>query len=325
MRYAIIDIGSNTVKMNLYDTFDDKRPELILGESRTVGLISYSQHKQLPEEGIGRLIETLSYYGELAAKLHADRVHCFGTASLRAVENGGEVVEKVLDKTGMKIDIVSGENEALLSFGGLKFGLGDQLRSGVMIDIGGGSTELLGFVDGLAVRAVSLEFGCLSLFRKFVSGAILPNKKEIEKIKKFVDEKLAGADWLPQWSSSVYIVGGTARSLGRLHSEHFKQPYTPYGYTMPSGDVKDVVNRFKLPKDEDLNVMIRNLPDRLHTIIPGIIAYRRIINAIGGSEIIVSETGIREGYLMQVLKNAEDAHGEAREEFKLSGSADVRS
>ena len=320
MRYAIIDIGSNTVKMNLYDVIGEDRPELILGESKTVGLISYSQHKQLPEDGIRKLIETLSYYDDLAKKLHADRICCFGTASLRAVENREDVIEKVRENTGLTIDVVSGETEAVLSFKGLKFGLGDSLRSGVMIDIGGGSTELLGFVDGLAVRAVSLDFGCLSLYRIFISG-ILQSKKEIEKIKKCVDEKLSQADWLPCWSSSIYIVGGTARSLGRLLSEHFKQPYTPYGYTMPAADVKDVVNRFKLPGEEELNIMIRNLPDRLHTIIPGIIAYKRIINAIGGSEVIVSETGIREGYLMQTLKGESGA----REDFTVSGSEDIRS
>jgi len=320
MRYAIIDIGSNTVKMNLYDVIEDNKPELILSESKTVGLISYSQHRQLPEDGIQKLIETLDFYKDLAAKLHSDTICCFGTASLRSVENCTDVVERVRESTGIMIDVVSGENEALLSFKGLKFGLGDQLRSGVMIDIGGGSTELLGFVDGLAVRAVSLDFGCLSLYKKFVSG-LLPSKKELEKIKKSVDEKLSQADWLPLWSSAIYIVGGTARSLGRLHSEHFKQPYTPYGYTMPAEDVKDVVNRFKLPGEEELNIMIRNLPDRLHTIIPGIIAYRRIINAIGGSEVIVSETGIREGYLMQTLKSG----NEARDEFTVTGSEDIRS
>ncbi len=320
MRYAIIDIGSNTVKMNLYDVSGADRPELILNESRTVGLISYAQHKQLPPDAVTKLIETLGYYRDLARKLHADEIKCFGTASLRAIENRGEVLARVMNEVELKIDVVSGETEALLSFKGLKFGLGDSLRSGVMIDIGGGSTELLGFVDGLAVRAVSLDFGCLSLYRKFVSG-ILPNKKELEKIKKFVDEKLTEADWLPKWSSSVYIVGGTARSLGRLHSEMFGQPYTPYGYTMPTEDVKDVANRFKLPEKDELNLMIRNLPDRLHTIIPGIMAYKRIISEIGGSEVVVSETGIREGYLMQLLSS--DAG--ARDDFMISGSKGVRS
>ena len=319
MRYAIIDIGSNTVKMNLYDADGSQKPEMILGETRTVGLISYTQHRQLSENGIACLIDALNNYIDLAAKLHADHVHCFATASLRAVENRNEVVMRVLNQTGVQIDIVSGENEALLSFRGLKFGLGDTLRSGVMIDMGGGSTELLGFVDGLAVRAVSLDFGCLSLYKKFVSG-LLPSKKEIDRIKKYVDERLTAADWLPCWSSTIYIVGGTARSLGRLHSEHYRQPYTKYGYTMPANDVKEVVARFRLPDHEELNLMIRNMPDRLHTIIPGLIAYRRIINAIGGSEVVVSETGIREGYLMQLLQNLPDGSDEAREGFVVSGA-----
>lgn len=322
MRYAIIDIGSNTVKMNLYDAGESARPECILSESRMVGLISYSAHHTLPEDGVARLCETVRYYRELAEKLSADVIRCFATASLRLIENREEVLKTVLDSTGLLIDVVSGENEALLSFRGLKLGMGPAIRSGVMIDMGGGSTELLGFVDGLAVRAVSLDFGCLSLYRQFVSE-LLPNKKEIDKIKKFVDTSLAAADWLPCWSSTVYVVGGTARCLGRLHSEHFHLQYSPYGYTMPSADVKEVVSRFKLPGRDELDIMIRHLPDRLHTIVPGLVAYRRIISAIGGSEVVVSETGIREGYLMQTIDNQTSGESQARADFVVSGKTDV--
>ena len=84
------------------------------------------------------------------------------TASLRSVNNAIAVLEKIKSRTGCKPELISGDCEALLSLEGIKTALGD-VSAGIMADMGGGSTEIVGFIDGNAVHTVSVPIGCLSL------------------------------------------------------------------------------------------------------------------------------------------------------------------
>lgn len=315
MRYAVVDIGSNTLKMTIYDVAEPKNPELVtvLSESVTLGLINYNRRKIMSAEGIEKLAETLETFKKLADNVSADVIYCFATASLRSIENSAEVISVVRDRTGLETDLISGENEALLGFEGLRCGLPESVecRQGLMVDLGGGSTELLGFIDKIAVRALSLPFGCLSLWRKYVSG-ILPDKDEIKKIRRFVSDSLSDIGWLGSYGNRVYLVGGTARALASIHAELNgvdAREHPVAGYTISGAEVADVLSRYKKPDKDAVGLLIRTVPDRLHTVIPGITVYSSIIGRMGeicgeedDTEISVSTGGLREGYLLSKIR-----------------------
>ena len=304
MRYAVADIGSNTVRMNIYDTLPDDsgKAQRILSECDNLGLLNYIADRCLSDEGISRLTLTIQKMKNLADKVGCDGAYFFATAGLRNTDNARCVIDRIREATGIEIEILTGEAEALLSFSGLKYTFGDALRSGIMIDMGGGSTELIGFIDGMAVRAASLQMGSLFLYQRFVSD-ILPQKDELKEIKKHIDKRLSDFEWLDSYGSTVYLVGGTARAVGTLLSQ--LKPDCAYirDGSMQYDEICMVYNTLKHPTPAVIKLLVRTVPDRLPTIIPGLAAYVRILNAIGAEKIIVSPTGVREGYLAERLLN----------------------
>lgn len=135
MRCAIIDIGSNTVKMNVYDVTPPDNIRLIISQSATLGLIGYIIDGMLSREGIDTLCKTISGYARLASDISADELRCVATASLRSASNAYSVIGEIKSRTGCNVELISGESEALLSLEGIKATLGD-VRSGIMVDMG---------------------------------------------------------------------------------------------------------------------------------------------------------------------------------------------
>ena len=320
MRCAIIDIGSNTVKMNVYDVTPPDIIKPILGESATLGLLGYIAGGALSEEGVTSLCKTISGYVKLASDIGVTVLRCVATAALRQTDNADYIIAEVKARTGCEIDLISGENEALLGLEGVKSCLGGDdkngnlaagnlsagnLAAGVMIDMGGGSTELVGFIDGRAVRAVSEPFGCLSLFSRFVSG-VLPEKSELRELRRFVNSRMDGYDWLKNYGETLYAVGGTCRLIGRMHYELFnndRQTEYENGYAFTRDELKTLYNRFKAPSTDDIRALIRVAPDRIHTFVPGLCAINKIAAACAAEKLVVCFSGIREGYVRKLLLN----------------------
>ena len=278
MKYAVIDIGSNTVKIHIFNadmsqTYYNTLP---------VGLISYIKNNVMTETGVELLISILKQYTAAATAYAADKTFHIATASLRGIANQAEVLDTVFTRTGIEIEIISGYDEAKYSFEGLKYSVGTFLaKSGFMIDMGGGSTEILGFHDGQLGNTVSLRLGCLRLYNDFVSG-VLPVPAEIEKIYNYVDAVVSDIPWIADYGDTVYLIGGTARSLEL------------FGKLNKYADLTDILMRI----GNDCELIKRTVPDRLKTLIPGLAAYCQLLKRMGTDNIAVTQAGIREGYMM---------------------------
>ena len=170
MKYAICDIGSNTIRMNIYQS----RPgavRRIVSEKETAGLGSLRDAAgKLTQEGVEALTEALRAFLSTAQAVEADEFHAFATASLRNLKNSREVLDRVEQATGVRPLILTGEQEAELDWRALHDEIGD--RTGLMADLGGGSVELVRFENGVQTDAETLSFGSLSLYREHVSGIL---------------------------------------------------------------------------------------------------------------------------------------------------------
>jgi Exopolyphosphatase len=271
MRYAVIDIGSNTVKIHIFNADMSQVHYTAL----PVGLISYVKDNVMTDEGTNKLIHVLNQYKSIAAAHQTDEIYYIATASLRGIDNQDSVLDTIFNQTGIKIEIISGYNEALYSFEGLKYGMGSALaQSGFMIDMGGGSTEILGFRDGKLCDTVSLPMGCLKLFNMFAN--------ETTKIYNHVDELLSDVPWISDYGDTVYLIGGTARSLAL------------YGKLNKYADLTEMLDRI----GNDFELIKKVTPDRANTLIPGLIAYCRLLQRMKTDNIVVTQVGIRDGYMM---------------------------
>ncbi|HPX77792.1 MAG TPA: phosphatase, partial [Methanobacterium sp.] len=117
MLHAVTDIGSNTVKMNVYRV-DDHQVEVIFSKKATLGLISYVKRKELSTEGIEKLVTTLEDLKNVLDLLNIKNSHFFSTASLRNIKNSAEVQEIIQKQVDIEVDVLSGEEEGEMSFYG---------------------------------------------------------------------------------------------------------------------------------------------------------------------------------------------------------------
>ena len=183
MIYAVIDLGSNTIRMNVYRLRNGKF-RLLFSKKATAGIVSYVKDGRLNREGICEICSTLESFKKVLEHLQIEQCSVFATASLRNIDNTEEVITQVKKKTGMKICLISGEEEGRLSFRGAAIQL--SAEDGLFIDIGGGSTELVRFAEGKAQSSCSLPIGSLNLYNRFVHD-IIPTAQERKEISLYVE------------------------------------------------------------------------------------------------------------------------------------------
>lgn len=306
MHKAVIDIGSNTVKMTVFDVKNANLFCNIHIQKFPTKLFSCLECGFLSEEGIKKIIDALENFKKTAAFFGCEEILCFSTAVLRKAENAKAVLVRVKQETGINIDVLSSEAEAYCSFMGLRHSIAAHAdgNNGVMIDLGGGSTEIIAFEGEQIKSSTSLSFGCLSLADRFCSG-ILPSLSECADINKFVSAELIETTDIPECFSNkgfpAYLIGGTAQALAVLKCYIDNTEYE-YKNFIFEPDVSVYIMEY-LKKEQNAEAVIgKLLPDRIRTVLPGIIAYSAVLKYLGCSSVNVVDCGVREGYLFVHLR-----------------------
>ena len=195
---AVIDIGSNSVRLMLWA--DGKT---ILKRILTTRLGEGMKDCCLAQASLSRSAEAVSFFYGEAVKAGAERVYAFATAAVRKAENKGEFLDRVKELCGLFIDVVSGEEEAeLAAFGAL--GTGD----GIVLDVGGASSEVFSRSNGNVVFEKSFPIGAVTLYERC--------RDDQRRSEKFVETMFSD---LPSLRGKVYAVGGTATALASLYLE----------------------------------------------------------------------------------------------------------
>ncbi|MDU7114249.1 MAG: phosphatase [Peptoniphilus harei] len=291
MRHAIVDIGSNTIRLIIFDINENKKNfKKVLNKKYTAGLITYVHDGELSGKGIKKLIKTLSSIKNIVIELNVDTFSPFATASLRNLENTEEVLEEVKKDLDIDIDVLEQVEEAFLGNVGIRSEI--KVESGISVDIGGASTEVVYFEEDGPREYINLKTGSLLLFGENVSR-ILPKKSEIRAIEKSVIRELNSSHFSSKENRLIGI-GGTIRTTGKVIADLWNEDEKKF-------TLKDIYKLLNLIKDrntETIRSIIRTNPARIHTLVPGIIILKILMEKFGIDEIEVSDNGLREGYLI---------------------------
>ncbi len=296
---GIIDIGSNTVRMNVYQV-NNNEYEVLFSSKEMAGLAAQIESGLLMEKGYQNLIRILKRFKETIDSLQIKEVYAFATASLRLISNQQTVLGRIESETGFTVDLIDGEEEGRLGvLGALS---NPPVKKAVLMDLGGGSCELVPFDQGQILSSVSYPIGSLSLYKNYVSG-LLPTLDEQKSIKKFVKKQIDVGHIVEEKFVSVIGVGGTMRALLKLNA-YLHNDYKSSQLTLQS--LKAMLKILNENHREAQDIILKTIPDRIHTIMPGLCAIIAIMQAMGTVEILVSNNGVREGYLMKhVLKRGD--------------------
>ncbi|OON97647.1 MAG: hypothetical protein ATN31_07810 [Candidatus Epulonipiscioides saccharophilum] len=294
MEYAIIDLGSNTIRLCIYRKEGNDFIRL-LNTKETAGLAGYRKNGALTQSGVNVACSVLNMFKNTLSIINIKKLFVFSTASLRNVTNSTEVLAEIERRTGFSIDLLSGEMEAELGFLGAS--KSNNLKNGLLIDIGGGSTELLEYEDGHKIDCVSLPIGSLSMYSSYVSE-IIPNKKESKAMCEEVKNLLQDVDFIQNKRIDTILgIGGSIRTIKKMCARK-------YGLKEKSFETSEIFNLLEFVqeyKKASTTLILKVAPERLHTTIPGLIIAKEIIKYVRAKKMIVSNFGLREGYLYHQL------------------------
>ena len=264
----------------------------------TAGLADYVEGGTMTPQGIQTASQILMEYQDLMKNLGFDQPHVFATASLRNISNTEDAVAQLQRDTGLSVDVLSGAEEARLSYLGAVGPTGP--NSGLLIDLGGGSTELVHYREGQILSSCSLPLGSLSLFSQYVAH-LHPTRKERKAIRAHIREQLDHFVPAPPSIPQACGVGGTARAACKVANRLFGRPQNCH--TLSAQELRRLLKTLKKPDHDHLHLLLKAAPDRIHTLIPGLLVLDTVAQAYQLQEILVSSCGVREGYLHhRVLK-----------------------
>ena len=291
---AIIDIGSNSVRLVCYDDLD-RSPIPAFNEKSLCGLGNGVQSTgKLPKSGVEKALTALKRFRLLTAMMGIEDVRVIATAAARDASNGPEFVAAAREALGgIEIALLSGEREARLSALGVMSGI--HRPDGVVGDMGGGSLELIDVRDGKVGKGISVPLGGLALMD--ASGG---SPKAAVKIVRDVLARCANLDALQ--GRSFYAVGGTWRSLAKLHMGQRNYPLmVMHGYAIPAreaADLADLVERVDTSSFlaiESVNAARRPL------LAYGAVVLDELIRRAKPKDVVISTYGVREGLLYEAL------------------------
>lgn len=297
MKYALIDMGSNSIRLTVYD-MDQTSFKVLFKEKIMAGLAGYVEHGRLTRDGIDCACQSLREFRSTLELLQIEHLAVFATASLRNISNTSQAVEQIFRDTGIAVEVLTGEAEAECGFYGAACDVAAD--DGLFVDIGGASTELAVFAGGKLQEAVSVPVGSLKLYRDCVKK-ILPGKESRRRIEAAVQTAF-DSDALKEISPREHMVcvGGTARASLRLCRKLFG--LRPDQRTFTREQLDALAKRLCRSDQDAADLILRYEPERIHTLIPGVMVLRYLADRFGAADITVSHYGAREGYLRRNIQ-----------------------
>ena len=295
-RVAIIDIGSNSVRLVVYEGAA-RLPAILFNEKVMAGLgRGLSETGTIEAGSLAMARATLARFALLAREMQVSELRTVATAAVRDASNGGELIDAA-EALGLEVELLSGEEEATASGMGVLSGIPD--ANGIVGDLGGGSLELVRVVAGTVTDRVSFPLGVLRLEAIRAQGKLALDRQ----VAKLIDD----AGWKGRGKDlPFYLVGGSWRSLAKLdmHLSGYPLPII-HQYPLSCDRIAELGRTIGLISKANL----KSIPDlssaRVPTLGNATALLVSVLKYLGSSETVVSAYGLREGLLFQRLSLAE--------------------
>lgn len=291
MRIGIIDFGTNTLRLSIFET-EEKNFNIIYDNAIYSRVVENTSGGSLSQEGIERIIEAVEEHQLACRHFRCDRTECFSTASLRYIDNAAEVLEQVEFRTGIKIRMLCGTEEAECDF--LALSSVCPAESGTGCDLGGGSLQVFTFGGGKPEKSASFPLGSSRVAKAHVSGNI-PTGSETAAIFDEVFLSLKKEDFRPL-GETLYAMGGTAKNLKKLNEKVF-----PDNSEITLAKLKTMLDVISAQPEEALELFSDISTERAKTLAPGIAVLAGLMDYMGCEKIEIFSVGVREGFLMKIL------------------------
>ena len=305
-KIAVVDIGANSVRMNVYDINTETGRFSVCDSARSMlGLAAYSVDGRLSSDGEGRLFAVLREYLARANSVPTDAFFAFATASLRGLSNTDKVLASIKRRLGIEVAVISGDEEAELDFFATLGRFGSDIASkGITVDMGGGSTEIVGFENGRKTCGHSFRIGCLAVSKRFDKTPLAITASELSDIQNYALSELSTHPEFENIGGTAYLIGGTARAAAKIFMGVRSGLSSLDGFEMTADDLFSV--RDTVLSDGGAAIK-KYSPDRTATVAPGVCALCEAIRYCGAERLIISGAGVREGFVAKIIEERKNA------------------
>ena len=323
-KVAAIDVGTNSTHLLVASvdvglgTFS-----IELAEKSTTRLGEKDPDTgELTAEAMDRGMSSLRRFQELAISHQVEQIVIAATSAVREAPNGRDFLQTVQDQLGLDVDLVSGPEEARLIYLGVLSGMPFGDRPHLVLDIGGGSTELI-LADGRDARALtSTRVGAVRLQRDFVKDDPIPPHRR-SFLQAFIQGSLEPAvDKVhrrikPGETPVLVATSGTAMAIGALAAtEDDRPPLKLHGYRVSKQRLDRVVERLVVMTPEQRRDLAPINDRRAEIIVPGALILQTTMQMLGVGELVLSERALREGLIVDWMLR----HGLLEDRFSFQSS-----
>ena len=291
-RAAVIDIGSNSVRLVVYEG-PRRAPAVIFNEKVAAGLgRGLAIDGRIVDEDAARGLIAMRRYALLARHMDVGELHCVATAAVRDAENGPDFVARA-KQAGLNIRLLTGSEEAEAAGLGVLSAIPD--AHGIAVDLGGGSLELVEVSDGAVGRRASFPLGVLRLTALRGEGQ--------QSFERAVRKLLKAQDWPgAAIGQPLYLVGGSWRALARLDLELIRDPLPVMDqHILPRAALRRLLRATKRLSYDELRAIPGMAANRAATLPDAAALLAALVNIIDVPAMTVSSSGLREGLLFQAL------------------------
>jgi exopolyphosphatase/guanosine-5'-triphosphate,3'-diphosphate pyrophosphatase len=304
MRLGVLDVGSNTVHLLVVDAHPGARPIPAAAHKSVLRLMRYiTADGAISDDGVSAILDAIGSAVKSAAEEGIEELLPFATSAIREATNGPEVLALIAERTGVQLQVLSGADEARLTFLAVRRWSGWSAGSILLLDIGGGSLEIASGVDEIPDVAVSVPLGAGRSTIGFLHDDP-PLESQVEALRIHARTVLADAvGAFADRPEDEHVIGTskTIRSLARLAGSVTPGPGGTERSLLKRSELRDWVPRLAQLPAEARTALPGITADRTFQIVAGGIVLREAMRAFRVDELEVSPWALREGIILRYL------------------------
>lgn len=305
-KLAIVDIGSNTIRLVIYGIDQNFYLTELINIKTPARL---SQHldvldgkKVMDQAGIEKLVYTLESFRLVTNEHKVDTIKPLATAAIRQSANQAEILSQVYERMGWQIEIVPEEDEA--SYGQYAIMHATSFKDAITIDIGGGSCEITLFENKQMKEYFSFPFGTVSLKEQFFTDKAHNDEEAMVELSKYVSKQFKELAWIKKAKLPIVAVGGSARNVTLVHQRLTNYPVAGvHGYHLSLDNLKETLKLFTATAFEKMIDIDGLSSDRVDIIIPANLVFIELFQAVKASTFSISTQGLREGIALKYINS----------------------
>jgi len=298
-RYAVIDVGTNSVKLLIgqrdlagrWRTVVDRAELTRLGE----GL---EQHRVIVDAALERTAAAIAGMADEAKRRSVLAIVAVGTAGLRIASNRNEVVAAIEARTGLQIEVISSEEERRLAYVAARSGLGLITGSLVVFDTGGGSTQFTFGHDSSVDERFSVDVGAVRYTERYkLDGAVSPDV--LHEVMAAISADLSRIEEREVPAALVGMGGAVTNITAVKHELAHYDPTVVQGTVLDRAEVERQIELYRSRDADARRTIIGLQPKRAEVILAGACIVRTIMEKLGKETLTVSDRGLRHGVLAE--------------------------